>query len=245
MKSSGKLIIMNWKCNPASVKEVKSLVSASDSANVVLCPPAPFLSLIGGSLKTASLGAQDGHFGEGAFTGEYSFKQLKAVGVRYAIIGHSERRGMFGETSEEVSKKTGAALDAGVVPIVCVGEKKRKNISDAVRQVVAQMESSLSGVPKDKAGKIVLAYEPVWAISTTAGGKGNASLSEMEPVMSAMAEKFSALFGKKAKVLYGGSVNPENAGIYAACSSVQGVLVGGASINPKKAATVIKLMQSK
>jgi triosephosphate isomerase len=68
---------MNWKCNPASVKEVKSLVSASDSANVVLCPPAPFLSLIGGSLKTASLGAQDGHFGEGAFTGEYSFKQLR------------------------------------------------------------------------------------------------------------------------------------------------------------------------
>jgi triosephosphate isomerase len=144
-----------------------------------------------------------------------------------------------------VSKKAIAALAAGISPIVCVGEKKRANIAAAVKQVILELEDSLSGVPKEKAGKILLAYEPIWAISTTAGGKGNASLAEMEPVMAAMAEKFSELFGKRPKVLYGGSVNPENAGVYASCPSVQGVLVGGASLDKKKASEVVRLMAAK
>lgn len=245
MKSSGKLIVMNWKCNPTSVSESLGLVSASDAANVVICPPAAFLDAVGKKIKAASLGAQDGYWSEGPWTGEYSFKQLRSVGVKYAIIGHSERRSIFGETSESVSQKTAAALAAGVSPVVCVGEKKRINLPSAIKSVVSQLESSLKGVPKEKANKVILAYEPVWAISTTAPGARNASLAEMEPVMVAMAEKFKELFGVKAKVLYGGSVNPDNAGTYAGCPSVQGVLVGGASIDKKKAAAVVRLIKAK
>jgi len=245
MKPSGKLIVMNWKCNPSSVSESLGLASVSDVPGVVICPPAAFLDIVGKNIKAASLGAQDGYWSEGPWTGEYSLKQLRSIGVKYVIIGHSERRSLFGETSESVSKKTAAALAMGISPVVCVGEKKRTNIFSAIKAVISQLEDSLAGVPKGKAGKVILAYEPVWAISTTAGGARNASLAEMEPVMVAMAERFKGIFGVKAKVLYGGSVNPENAGIYAECPSVQGVLVGGASINKKKAAAVIKLMKTK
>jgi len=245
MKSSDKLIVMNWKCNPSSVSESLGLASVSDAENVVVCPPAAFLDAVGKKVKAASLGAQDGYWSEGPWTGEYSFRQLRSVGVKYAIIGHSERRLIFGETSESVSQKAAGALAAGVSPMVCVGERKRASLSSAIKNVISELEASLAGIPKSKAGKIILVYEPIWAISTTPGGARNASLAEMEPVMAAMAEKFKGLFGMKAKVLYGGSVNPENAGIYAGCPSVQGVLVGGASIDKKKAAAVIRLIKAK
>ncbi|MFA5052531.1 MAG: triose-phosphate isomerase [Parcubacteria group bacterium] len=238
MKTSDKLVVMNWKCNPASSAEAKLLASASDSPNVIVCPPAPFLSLVAGKLKHASLGSQDGFYTEGAYTGEYSFAQLESLGVKYAILGHSERRKNFGETSESVSKKTLAAINAGVIPIVCVGERKRTSVPSAIKTVIAQLNDSLSGVPKEKADKIILTYEPVWAISTTSGGR-NATLKEMAPVMEAMAERFQKIFGKKAKVLYGGSVNPANAEIYAEAPDVSGVLVGGASLKLKEVPIVI------
>jgi triosephosphate isomerase len=245
MKSSGKLIVMNWKCNPASVSESLGLASTSDASNVVICPPAAFLDIVGKNIHDASLGAQDGYWSEGAWTGEYSFRQLRSIGVKYAIVGHSERRLFFGETSESVSKKTAAALASGISPVVCVGEKKRANLSSAIKTVISQLEGSLADIPKDRAGKVILAYEPIWAISTAVKGARNASLAEMEPVMIAMAEEFRKVFDVKAKVLYGGSVNPDNAGIYASCPSVQGVLVGGASVDKKKAAAVIRLMKAK
>jgi len=230
---------MNWKCNPKTLREANALATASDVKDVVICPPAAFLKPIAEKLKNAFLGAQNGFWQEGPYTGESSFGQLKSIGVKYAIIGHSERRWRFGETSKSVSQKTLASLRAGITPIVCVGEKERKNISSAVKTVISQLTDSLMNVPKEKAGKIILAYEPVWAISSTGGGR-NATLHEMEPLMAAVGERFEKLFNKKARVLYGGSVNPENAHIYAEAPNVYGVLVGNASIDKRKASAVIK-----
>lgn len=235
---------MNWKCNPSSLKEIKAIVSASDYANIIICPPAPFIGVVSGLLKNASLGAQNGHWAEGAYTGEYSFKQLKSIGVRYVIIGHSERRESFGETPEIVRKKISSALCAGVIPILCIGEKKRKSLSLAVNTVLRQMEESLIGIDKEEAKKIILAYEPVWAISSTTGGR-KSSLAETEPVMIALAKKFEELFGVKAKVLYGGSVNPDNIAIYLNCESVYGALVGSASVDKNKVALIARIINNK
>ena len=233
------MAVMNWKCNPRSVSEADALAEVSDVEGVIVCPPSVFLGKVAGKLKNASLGAQNGFREEGAYTGENSFGQLKSVGAKYVILGHSERRNMFGETSAVVSEKVKAALSAGLVPILCVGEKKRSGTRSAVKTVIGQLSDSIVGIPAQKVGKIVIAYEPVWAIS--AGGIGrNASLGEVLPVMVGIKNWISEKFGKKIKVLYGGTVLPENVAEYLSDPRVSGVLVGGASIDKNKASKVIK-----
>ena len=235
MKTNNKLIVMNWKCNPRSTTEASSLAVASDKKGVIICPPVVFLHSVAQKLKEASLGAQNGFWAEGAYTGEYSFHQLKSIGTKYAIIGHSERRLLFREDSQVISKKITSALAVNISPIFCVGEKKRTNISNAIKTVIAELNNSLIGVPKEKIGKIILAYEPIWAIGT---GK-NASLVEVLPIISAMKKYMMDLSGKKIKVIYGGSVNPENVMEYATDTSIDGVLVGGASADKQKSAKII------
>jgi triosephosphate isomerase len=244
MKKTAKLLVMNWKCNPPSLKDAKALAKASDATRVVVCPPALFLSNVRSYLKNASLGAQNGYWSEGAYTGEHSFTQLKNIGVKYVIVGHSERREYFSETSVDVAKKAISALNSNITPIICVGEKKRANMADAKRTVIKQMNDSLSGIPKAKAGKIILAYEPIWAISSTANSQ-HTELVDVEPIMLAMKKRFEDLFKTKAKILYGGSVDPKNIRVYIDSPFTQGVLIGGASLSPQKVSKMIELTSVK
>jgi len=237
---NNKLIVMNWKCNPRSIAEARVLAAASDVKGVVVCPPSVFLCSVAKILKQASLGAQNGFWEEGAYTGEYSFGQLKSAGVKYAIIGHSERRLLFAEDSQIISKKVASALTANISPIICVGEKKRTTVSTAVKTVVAELNNSLTGISKEKLGKIILAYEPIWAIGT---GK-SASLDEILPIIFAIRKRFTDLSNKKVKIIYGGSVSPENINSYAVSPFIDGVLVGGVSANKQKSMEIIDKLHS-
>lgn len=164
-----KLLVANWKMNPASVAEATALAKATDYEGVVLCPPFPFLGAVGETIKKATLGAQDVFWQDpvGPFTGEISATELKSLGVQYVIIGHSERR-RLGETDEIVGKKVAVALGVGLTPIACVGEtaeeksagKKEGILSRQLAMVFSQQPAASSQQP------IYIAYEPVWAIST-------------------------------------------------------------------------------
>jgi len=235
MKTNDKLIVMNWKCNPRFTTEASALAIVADKKGVIICPPAVFLHTVAAKLKKASLGAQNGFWMEGAYTGEYSFNQLKSIGVKYAIIGHSERRILFSEDSQVISKKIISALAVNISPIVCVGEKKRTSISNAIKTIIVELSKLLTKIPKEKLGKIIIAYEPVWAIGT---GK-NASLTEILPIISAIKKYIMDLSGKKIKIIYGGSISPENVKEYIMNPFIDGILIGGASTNKQKSARII------
>ena len=161
------LIIANWKMNPSTIKEARELFGGVKKLDAVICPPACFLnSKILPSGKKFALGAQNCHWEEkGPFTGEISPKTLKSLGAEYVIVGHSERRNHFQETDEMINKKLKAALKFSLIPILCVGEKEGE---DAKTIVEKQLSDNLKEISIDEIGKIIIAYEPVWAI-----GSGN------------------------------------------------------------------------
>jgi len=169
-----KIIIGNWKMNPLILKEAERLfnniaknVSAVKKTEIVVCPPFLYLEKLKKLSKKIILGAQDASWGDvGAFTGEVSAPMLYEIGARYVILGHSERRAM-GESNGEINKKTKAALAGGLRPILCVGESARDENHGYFSLVKNQIEECLDGVSKNSIAKIVIAYEPVWAISTT------------------------------------------------------------------------------
>ncbi len=224
-----KPLILNWKMNPETLREAVALAKASDFKNTVVVPPLPFLEEVGKVLKKAELGAQDLFWEDkGAFTGEVSAKELKDIGVKYVIIGHSERRHKLGETDEMIAKKLKAALENGLTPVLCVGEtKKEKDAGQKEEVIKRQIEKGLSLVSqksKVKSQKLLIAYEPVWAIGT---GDPETPEGARETIQ----------FIKKiisAKVLYGGSVNSENLADYLKFKEVDGALVGGASLNKEE-----------
>ncbi len=222
-----KIIIANWKLNPVTVAEAKKLASKikQDSPHtVVLCPPTVFLSLV----AYPNLGAQDVFWiNKGPHTGQTSSLQLKSLGVKYCIVGHSEMR-TLGDTNEMVREKVLALLDAKITPIVCVGygttmEEDDLEVIDVLR---AQLTESLRGVPGDK---IIVAYEPVWAISS---GNPYATKKMATPEH---AEKITIFIKTKydvTKVLYGGSVTSVNSSHFLEQPHIDGLLVGGASLLP-------------
>jgi len=164
-----KLVIANWKMNPEKKAEALRLARASDIKGVVVCPPFSFLELVGKTLKKAKLGAQDVFWedGGGPYTGEISADQLRAFGVDYVIVGHSDRKKYFGETDEIIAKKVGAVLEAGLEPILCVGEGREDWDQGKESLVVErQVRAVFSQLPDKKNMKMVVTYEPVWAIST-------------------------------------------------------------------------------
>src|SRR3989338_3918130 len=170
-----KIIIGNWKMNPRTLKEAEKLFAGIAGAvrrikktEVVICPPYLFLANLKNLSRKIVLGAQDAFWEEvGAFTGEISAEMLYNLGVRYVILGHSERREL-GETDGFVNKKIKSALGSGLVPILCVGEKERDENHEYFSAVKSQVERCLKGVSKNLISKIIIAYEPVWALSTTA-----------------------------------------------------------------------------
>jgi len=245
-----KLIAGNWKMNKTSAdgvalaREIVAASGAQSEVEVIICPPFTALegvaAAIDGSL--VKLGAQNMHFeASGAFTGEVSAPMLRALFATHVILGHSERRSLFGETDELVNKKVLAALRNQLRPIVCVGEVLAEREAGSTLKVVqTQLERALEGVNKDQAKKVVIAYEPVWAIGT---GK-TASPAQAQEVHAFIRSLLVKLLGEavaqRARILYGGSMKPANAAELLGQGDIDGGLIGGASLEARSFVELIK-----
>lgn len=239
-----KILIANWKSNPQTEEEAVALAKASDAAGWVICPPFVFIAAIAGKLKKAVLGAQDVFWTSGPFTGEISPAQLKAFGVQYVIIGHSERRENLGETDEMIGKKMVATLEAGFIPVLCVGESKSTRDAGQAQAVVKrQLEMALAHL-QNCDQKLLIAYEPIWAISTSKertpdNPKDTVSMiGFMQKTAGALCPKMQPQF------LYGGSVNSENAASFLSEPKINGALIGGASLKLEEVKKITKIVSS-
>lgn len=244
------LIVANWKMNPKNAKEAKKLfesvkkVLKNVKVEVVICPPFIYLALRSFSEGGLSLGAQNCSSEEkGAFTGEISALQLYDLKVEYVIIGHSERRKYFNETDNEINKKIKRALLAKLKVILCVGENKEEWQDGKKSEVLEkQITESLKGITIKEIKNVVIAYEPVWAIGTG----NNCSIDETMSSILFIRKIISKLYNRKIadniRVLYGGSVKPDNAVSYIKNASANGLLVGGASLNAEEFIKIVKTL---
>jgi triosephosphate isomerase len=244
------VIAGNWKMYKSSgessafVKEFLPLVADVKGKEIVLAPPFPSLGIVAKLTKGTNVAAasQNVHFApEGAFTGEVSPAMVKDAGAEYAIIGHSERRQYFAETDESVNRKVKAALTEGLVPIMCLGETLNERESGKTFEVVErQLRAGLSGIPASDASRVIVAYEPVWAIGT---GK-TATKEQAQEVHAFLRNVLKGIFGNAAhaaiRILYGGSVKPENISELMAQPDIDGALVGGASLKAASFAAIVK-----
>ncbi|MDO4432878.1 MAG: triose-phosphate isomerase [Aerococcaceae bacterium] len=237
------IIAGNWKMNKTVeeaiefVNAVKDKLPSSDVVESVVGAPALLLNSVkffsqDSALKTA---AQNCYFEDaGAFTGETSPQALKALGVDYVIIGHSERREYFHETDEDINKKAHAIFRNGMVPIVCCGETlETYEAGQAVEFVGAQVTAALKGLTEDQVKSLVIAYEPIWAIGTGKSATQDDAQKMCKAVRDVVAKDFGQAAADAVRVQYGGSVKPENIADYMACPDVDGALVGGASLQPE------------
>ncbi|WP_137791697.1 triose-phosphate isomerase [Bacillus sp. E(2018)] len=237
------IIAGNWKMNKtltearSFVEEVKGLVPIAETVDSVICAPALFLDSLADESEGTPLaiGAQNMHFEEsGAFTGEISPVMLKDLNVQYVILGHSERRELFGETDELVNQKTHAAFKHGLTPIVCVGETLEQREADKTKDVVKeQTEKGLSGLTDEQMKQTVIAYEPVWAIGTGKTASSEDANEVCAYIRSVVADQFSQDVADAVRIQYGGSVKPDNIKELMGMSDIDGALVGGASLEPK------------
>ena len=231
------IIAGNWKMNNtakegvALVEALKPLVKDA-GCDVVVCVPAIDIPAVSEAVKGSNiaLGAQNVHFAEkGAYTGEISASMLAEYGVKYVIIGHSERRQYFGETDETVNKRTLAALDAGLIPIVCIGETLEERETGKPEKVLdRQIETGMKGI--DDISKIVIAYEPVWAIGTGKTATAEQANETIGYIRKKVAETFCPKCAEKVRIQYGGSMNAGNCVQLMAMSEIDGGLIGGASL---------------
>jgi len=243
------LIVANWKCNPVSLREAKRLFNSVKKgikdfkgAEVIICPPFIYLPELNSRRSKIKLGAQNCFWEDGgAFTGEISAKMLQSLGCKYVIIGHSERRGYFKETDSMANRKMISALQNKLKPILCIGEtEEEKNKGDFSKVIRSQIEKSLKKIPRARITDIAIAYEPIWAIGT-----GKACRPAQAQVTNLLIRKvISSLYSRnvaeKMPVLYGGSVNKDNALSYLRESQMAGLLIGGASLRPKEFIRIIK-----
>ena len=232
-----RLVVANWKMNgslKANAEWAKAFFSLGDSGcDTAVCAPHAYLLQMAALLKdsTVALGAEDvSEYAVGAYTGEVSAAMLSDIGCRYVIVGHSERRALFGDTDERVALKTKAALAAGLSPIVCVGETlKERESSQTLRVVAGQMAAVIREVGAENFARCTLAYEPVWAIGT-----GKSATPEIaQQVHAALRTELalhSAELAQKVRILYGGSVKPNNADALFAMPDIDGGLIGGAAL---------------
>jgi triosephosphate isomerase len=249
------LIAGNWKMYKTASEAVllaRAVVKSlppRDGSEVVICPPFTALAAVGQVIIAGSrvgLGAQDLHWAkEGAYTGEVSAEMLRDLGCRYVIVGHSERRQYFGETDENVNKKSLAALGSGLTPIICVGETLSERETGRAHHVVeAQVKGALSGLAPGQVRALTLAYEPVWAIGT---GR-TATPDQAEEMHAHVRKTVAGLVGvdvaQGVRILYGGSVKPENAGELLQRSEIDGALVGGASLQADSFALIVRAAMS-
>lgn len=244
----------NWKMNKAIDEAVKTAqdlrmkIGKSKSVEVVIFPPFTALESVGGVLRGTEigLGAQNMFWEEkGAYTGEISLFMLLDVGCRYVILGHSERRGYFGEKDEGINKKLEAALKSGFVPLVCVGEKlKERKEGKAKRVVENQLRGCLYKINTEDAEKIIIAYEPVWAIGTGEIATPEQAQDMHHFIRGVLGELFGEKVAQIIRIQYGGSVKPENIKDLMSREDIDGALVGGASLKAKSFIQIVKYGES-
>ncbi|HIS40375.1 MAG TPA: triose-phosphate isomerase [Candidatus Aphodovivens avistercoris] len=249
------LMAGNWKMNNTIAEavvltqEIANRLKRAwpDKADVVICPPfvdlKPARTVLEFDKTEVAVGAQDVYWeASGAYTGEISVPMLKEIGCEYCIVGHSERRTLFGETNEDVNRKVAALIAGGIAPIVCVGESLAvRDEGTTLEYVCAQVRAAFAGIEAADAAHAVVAYEPIWAIGT---GR-TATPEQAEEVCAAIRAELARLFGDEAaegmRILYGGSMNPGNVEALLAQPDIDGGLVGGASL---KAESFIQLVEA-
>lgn len=240
----------NWKMykTPAEThaffETFKPLVGDATHCEIVICPPFPNLHAAVKETPGShiAIGAQNLHWGrEGAVTGEVSGHMLQAVGCRYVIVAHSERRQYFGETEPDVVRKAQAALEYGLTPIVCVGERLEEREGNRTEEVLGeQFDGGIAPLTADQFAKIVIAYEPVWAIGTGKTATPDLAASAHRFIRRKVAGKFGDALAEAVRILYGGSVKPDNVKRLMTEEEIDGALVGGASLDPGSFAAIVK-----
>ncbi|MFA5505904.1 MAG: triose-phosphate isomerase [Vulcanimicrobiota bacterium] len=243
------LLAANWKMH-LNRREAKTLVQdllkevTQTDREVLICPPALLFDTVQSACASHNrvyTGVQNMHFADkGAFTGEVSAEMVKDAGAGFAIIGHSERRAIFGETDGLCAKKVRQADSYGIVPVLCVGETLEQREKGLTTQVIdTQLDGSLEGLNLDSGDRLVIAYEPVWAIGT---GK-TATSQDAETVIKHIRERLSEKYGERianaVRILYGGSVKPDNIDELMAQPNIDGALVGGASLEAESFARIV------
>lgn len=253
------LVAGNWKMNH-SPQETRAFLQRfltqelPEGIEVVICPPFTSLSVLYEAFQnlpaarraSLSIGAQNLHWADrGAYTGEVSPLFLKAWGVSYVIVGHSERRTLMGETDQQVARKVAAAFAHGMVPILCVGEdREERDRGQTEEKVLRQVQAGLEPLRPEQAGQMVVAYEPIWAI----GSGRTPTPGEIGQVLGNIRRHVASRFGREVserlRLLYGGSVDPENISSLIGEQEVDGVLVGGASLDPERFLQIIQRSKS-
>ena len=249
MSTRKTIIAGNWKMNKTAaeaksfIEEFKPLVADIDSVEIVLCPVFTALTsaVEAAAGSNVKIGSQNIHWAaNGAYTGEISAAMLKETGIDYVIIGHSERRQYFGETDETVNQRLNAALEAGLIPMVCIGELLEEREGGQTETVLGtQLKGGLAGISKEAMADIVVAYEPVWAIGT-----GKTATPEMAEethayIRKVLTEMFDADTADKVRIQYGGSMKGANSAELIAQPDIDGGLVGGAALEPASFAELI------
>jgi triosephosphate isomerase len=248
------IVAANWKMNKTHLEAIQSvqklgyLLDAGDTdrVEVVICPPFTALrsvqTLIQADKLPFELGAQDVHWEEkGAFTGEISPAMLSALDVAYVIVGHSERREHFGESDEQVARKVRAVLDHDMTPILCVGETLQEREGGRTEEkVVGQTRAALQKVGPDEAARLVVAYEPVWAIGTGRPCNPADAGEVVRTIRGTLEKAYSKDVAGTVRVQYGGSVKAGNIREFMAHPEIDGALVGGASLDPEELALIVK-----
>ncbi|MDH3344261.1 MAG: triose-phosphate isomerase [Desulfobacteraceae bacterium] len=247
------LIAGNWKMfktGPEAVETTDRLVkllSTTIDVDVMIAPPFTALALVSDMLKKTpiSLGAQNLFWeAEGAFTGEISASMLVSAGCRYVIVGHSERRQYFGETDETVNKKIKAAVKNDLIPVMCIGESETERESKETFSVLdRQVQKGLKGFSADEMETLVIAYEPIWAIGTGKTATADQA-QEIHLFLRAMlGKKFGNKLAKSLRILYGGSVKPDNITNLMTMPDIDGALIGGASLEPETFSKIVQFQK--
>jgi triosephosphate isomerase len=254
MSETKKLMVGNWKMNATHLEAIQMVQKLSyrleirdyERVEVVVAPPFTSLrsvqTVIEADRLWIALGAQDVYWEEsGAFTGEISAPMLAKLSVQHVIVGHSERRQLFGETDESVNKKVRAVSGAGMRPIICVGETlDQRDAGEAERVVIGQVVAALNRIDVEVITTAAIAYEPIWAIGTGRNASPDDAGVMAETIRSTVADRVSSEASAGMRILYGGSVNAANIKDFMAKAEIDGALVGGASLDPDNFASIVR-----
>ena len=244
------VIAGNWKMNKLAseikpfMEEIKPFMPETKTCDVVLCTPAVMVQTMvkqGKNCKIAG-GAQDvSKYEKGAYTGEVSADQLKDIGAKYCIVGHSERRQYHGEDDMLINAKARALIDRGITPIICVGETLEQREMDlTIPHITYQVKAALSGVNATELRHVIIAYEPIWAIGTGKTATAEQAQEVCNAIRTVIRKTYGARPARAVSILYGGSMNAKNAAELLAQPDIDGGLIGGASLKPADFATIIK-----
>ena len=249
-----KFVAGNWKMNTTRAEAVAlaaslaAKIGASSACDVAVCPPSLYLEAVGEAIQgsAVALGAQNCyHEAKGAFTGEISPAMVKDIGCQYVILGHSERRQIFKESSADVNRKVVAALGVGLLPIVCVGETLDQRQAGQTAAVVReQLEGSLANLSAAQMASITIAYEPVWAIGTGVVATPEQAEEVHADLRRLLETRYNSQVAAATRIQYGGSVNAENAATLLAQLNIDGALVGGASLKADSFLAIVQAAQS-